>query len=95
MKLYNLSSVEQFFFLWSGQKNSNAKMPYLVVPNFPKLGLITALRFLEWVAENPNGVISLTVGKTTEYIEKRTHYLLNNWNDPKVISIKKLKRIVY
>jgi glucosamine-6-phosphate deaminase len=28
-------------------------MPYIVVDNFPGLGLMTALRFLEWVAGEP------------------------------------------
>ncbi|MDZ7634556.1 MAG: hypothetical protein U5L72_09020 [Bacteroidales bacterium] len=63
-------------------------MPYLVVRNFPNLGLLTALRFLEWVADNPNGVISLPTGKTPEYFIKWTQFLLNNWDKPEAKKIR-------
>jgi len=48
------------------------------------MGLLTALRFLEWAHENPNGVISLPTGKTPEYFIKWTSYLLENWESKKV-----------
>ncbi len=63
-------------------------MPYVVVKNFPALGLLTALRFLEWVAGNPDGVISLPTGKTPEYFIKWTQYLLNNWEKPEAKKIR-------
>ena len=53
-----------------------------MVQNFPNLGLLTSLRFLEWVAENPEGVISLPTGKTPEYFIKWTNRLLSGWNNP-------------
>jgi glucosamine-6-phosphate deaminase len=56
-------------------------VPYIIVKNFPELGLLTALRFIEWLAENPEGVISLPTGKTPEYFIKWTKRLLNGWND--------------
>lgn len=56
------------------------RIPYVLVENFPKLGLLTSLRFLEWVLENPEGVISLPTGKTPEYFIKYTEFLLENWN---------------
>lgn len=65
-----------------------AKLPYLVVKNFPNLGLLTALRFLEWVADHPDGVISLPTGKTPEYFIKWTQYLLNNWDNPEARKIR-------
>ena len=34
------------------------KIPAIVVDNFPALGNLAALRFLEWVQRNPGGVIS-------------------------------------
>lgn len=55
-------------------------VPYITVDNFPKLGLLTAMRFLEWVAENPEGVISLPTGKTPEYFIKWTQHILESWN---------------
>ena len=83
-ELTGLSKVENAFKEESNIKNSSTVIPYVIVDNFPKLGLFTALRFLEWVSENPEGVISLPTGKTPEYFIKWTQYLLENWNDKKV-----------
>ncbi len=83
-KIKKLTKVEKAFFDLSNAQKMNAKMPYLMVDNFPKLGLLTALRFLEWSAENPNGVISLPTGKTPEHFIKWTSHILANWNDSKV-----------
>ena len=44
------------------------------------------MRFLEWVAANPKGVISLPTGKTPEYFIKWTEHLLKNWNDKQVVA---------
>jgi glucosamine-6-phosphate deaminase len=82
------TNVEQAFFNESGVKEMTAKLPYIVVENFPKLGLLTALRFLEWTAENPDGVISLPTGKTPEYFIRWTAFLLENWNNKKGIEIR-------
>lgn len=77
------SSVEQAFFLESGLEGYSTNVPYICVDNFPKLGLLTALRFLEWVSANPQGVISLPTGKTPEFFIKWTQYLLDNWDAEK------------
>jgi glucosamine-6-phosphate deaminase len=83
MQLSQLTRVEQRFFDRSDRKGYTTNIPYVIVPNFPNLGLLTSLRFLEWVAENPNGVISLPTGKTPEHFIKWTQYFLSNWNTPK------------
>lgn len=80
---YPLSEVEKAFLEESGVQKISSKIPYLLVDNFPKLGLITACRFLEWAANNPNGVISLPTGKTPEYFIKWSQYLLENWDTKK------------
>lgn len=72
----------------SGIDNITTRMPYVAVDNFPQLGLFTSLRFLEWVSENPSGVISLPTGKTPEHFIKWTQYLLANWNDKKAKEIR-------
>jgi glucosamine-6-phosphate deaminase len=77
------SEVEKSFHQISGIDTMSTHIPYVCVDNFPKLGLITALRFLEWVAENPNGVISLPTGKTPEFFIKWTQFMLDNWDNPK------------
>ena len=79
----NFSEVEKNYLQKLGIEKSSTKMPYIPVDNYPKLGLLTALRFLEWVSENPEGVISLPTGKTPEYFIKWTKFLLENWNNEK------------
>jgi glucosamine-6-phosphate deaminase len=82
MKTHGLTRVEQSFFERSGRMKYSTKMPYIIVQNFPNLGLLTSLRFLEWVAQNPDGVISLPTGKTPEYFIKWTQQLLHDWKKP-------------
>ncbi len=88
MSTFGFSKVEQAFFERSGRTKMTARMPYIVVDNFPGLGLLTSLRFLEWVAGNPDGVISLPTGKTPEYFIKWTKYLLNNWDSPEARKVR-------
>lgn len=83
------SNVEKAFMKQAGMTKTTTFIPYVLVDNFPKLGLITALRFLEWAAQNPEGVISLPTGKTPEYFIKWTQYLLKNWNNKKGEEIRK------
>ncbi len=80
---YPLSEVEKAFLAESGVDKISTLIPYLTVDNFPKLGLLTACRFLEWAAANPEGVISLPTGKTPEFFIKWTQYLLENWDTKK------------
>jgi glucosamine-6-phosphate deaminase len=88
MNNIGFTKVEQSFFLQSGRKQITARLPYIVVNNFPSLGLLTSLRFLEWVADNPEGVISLPTGKTPEYFIKWTQYILTNWDKPECRKIR-------
>lgn len=88
MKPLELSPVERFFFMNSGRDRWTTRLPYIVVKNLPDLGLLTSLRFLEWVAENPEGVISLPTGKTPEYFIKWTRSILDGWE---VKEIRKLR----
>ncbi len=83
MNTTSFSEVEKNYLQKSGVKKTTTKVPYIPVDNFPQLGMFTALRFLEWVAENPEGVISLPTGKTPEYFIRWTQYLLENWNNAK------------
>ncbi|HKJ86638.1 MAG TPA: glucosamine-6-phosphate deaminase, partial [Spirochaetia bacterium] len=79
------SRVESAFLEQSGAELSyrpHEKIGVLVVDNFPRLGTLTAARFLEWVQANPEGVISLPTGKTPEFFIKETRRLLDTWNDP-------------
>jgi glucosamine-6-phosphate deaminase len=84
-----MSAVESTFLKRRITPTPTTKVPYIIVDNFPQLGLLTSLRFLEWVNENPEGVISLPTGKTPEHFIKWTKHLLNNWNDK---SLEKLRK---
>lgn len=82
------SKVEKAFIDESIVKKTESLIPYIIVDNFPKLGLMTSLRFIEWVSENPEGVISLPTGKTPEFFIKWTQTILDNWNSKNVESIR-------
>lgn len=77
----NLTRVEEAFYLESGSQEMTTPATYLIVDNFPKLGLLSALSFLEWAGENPNGVISLPTSKTAQHFLRNTRLLLEKWED--------------
>lgn len=56
------------------------KVGVILVDNFPALGKLTALRFIEWVQKNPEGVISLPTGKTPEYFIKYVSKYVKQWD---------------
>lgn len=70
-KFYNNGTVHRF----------HTNVPYITVDNFPKLGKLAAMRFLEWVNDNPEGVISLPTGKTPEYFIEWVRRTLNGWEN--------------
>jgi len=82
MKL-NFTKAEEAFFNESKLKNITTRLPYITVDSFPKLGLLSAISFLEWASENPDGVVSLPTGKTAQYFLQFSHLLLENWNTKK------------
>ncbi|HRQ52763.1 MAG TPA: glucosamine-6-phosphate deaminase [Ignavibacteriaceae bacterium] len=87
-----ISKVEQYYLELSQKEliyKPTEKIPVIQVANFPELGKMTALRFIEWVQKNPNGVISLPTGKTPEHFIKWVAYLLKNWNKADVVDILK------
>ncbi len=76
------SSVEQFYLTKSNKKlqyKPTEKIPIIQVDNFPELGKLTALRFVEWLQKNPNGVVSLPTGKTPEHFIKWVSRVINEW----------------
>ena len=86
---HSFSKVEQSFINNLNYFTNSTKIPYITVNNFPQLGLLTSLRFLEWVNDNPEGAISLPTGKTPEHFIKWTNHILNNWNTKNIESIRK------
>ncbi|MBN1350082.1 glucosamine-6-phosphate deaminase [candidate division KSB1 bacterium] len=77
------SEVERIALEKSGRKlvyRPTEKIGVIEVDNFPALGKLTALRFIEWVQGNPGGVIALPTGKTPEHFIKWVTHYLRNWN---------------
>jgi glucosamine-6-phosphate deaminase len=60
------------------------KVKTIIVENFPALGKLTALRFIEWTQKNQGWTISLPTGKTPEYFIKWVTFLLDKWNTREV-----------
>lgn len=58
------------------------KIPVITVSNFPALGQLVAMRFVEWVQEHPGGVVALPTGKTPEHFIKWVNRLLQTWDQP-------------
>lgn len=83
MKIF-FSAVEQAFINESGVTEMTTTTPYIITESVPRMGLLMALRFIEWVAQNPGGVISLPTGKTPQYFIQYTHEILDNWDTPRI-----------
>lgn len=87
MKKYNnCSEVERIAVERFGKPllYPSERIKTLEIPNFPSLGNLISLRFIEWLRLNPEGVISLPTGKTPEYFIKWMNFYLNNWDSKKV-----------
>jgi glucosamine-6-phosphate deaminase len=63
------------------------KLPVIVVPHFPALGRLAALRFVEWALGHPGGVIALPTGKTPEHFIRCVTYLLQTWESAETRSL--------
>ena len=62
------------------QYSPEEKIQVIVVDNFPHLGTLTALRFIEWTQQHPEGMVSLPTGKTPEYFIHETRRFLETWS---------------
>lgn len=83
------SRVEVLIIQKTGQQLRYApteKINAIIVDNFPALGKLTAMRFLEWAQQNEGWSVSLPTGKTPEHFIKWVNHLLNTWNDKKTIA---------
>jgi glucosamine-6-phosphate deaminase len=81
-QFYLTSNVEKYFLEKSEKKfryTPTEKIAVIQVDNFPELGKLTALRFIEWAKENPNGVISLPTGRTPEHFIMWVEKILTEW----------------
>jgi len=84
------SSVESTELAKIGRKLRYApteKIDVIEVDNFPLLGKLSALRFIEWVLKNPGGVISLPTGKTPEHFIKWVGRMIERWGTKEIQSM--------
>lgn len=81
------SKVEQSFLMESNISEMTTMIPYIITDSVPRLGVMTALRFLEWVSENPEGVISLSSDKSLKNFIHYTHHFLDKWDDKETQAI--------
>ena len=84
------STVEKIELERSGrefQYSPAEKIRIIEVENFPLLGKLTALRFIEWVLKNPGGTISLPTGKTPEHFIKWVGRILARWDSKEIQSL--------
>lgn len=82
-----LSNVEKICLSKSGRtscKYIGENIPTLEVQNIYELGRLVALRFIEWVIENPTGVVALPTGRTPEFFIKTLAHLKENWSEPSI-----------
>ena len=60
------------------------KIKTIAVENFPALGKLAAMRFVEWVQDHPGGVVSLPTGKTPEHFIRWVQRLSAHWDEPEI-----------
>jgi 6-phosphogluconolactonase/glucosamine-6-phosphate isomerase/deaminase len=82
-----ISNVEKICLSKSGRSNCKyigENIPTFEVQNIYELGRLVALRFIEWVIENPTGVVALPTGRTPEFFIKTLSHLKDNWSEPSI-----------
>jgi glucosamine-6-phosphate deaminase len=65
-------------------RSPTERIPVIEVESFPLLGRLAALRFVEWVLDNPGGVIALPTGKTPEHFIAWVARILTRWDTPEI-----------
>ncbi len=75
-----MTTVEKIFLNDQPLQYKGEKIGVLVTANAQQLGEVTALRFLEWHRNHPDGVISLPTGNSPLPFIRETQRLLNTWN---------------
>jgi len=86
MRTYDLTSTVEEVVLKGSSRGlrylPDERIGVIEVSDFPTLGRVVALRFIEWLQRNPEGVISLPTGKTPEHFIRWTQRLLETWQRP-------------
>jgi len=82
------SAVEQAFVGKSGrdEKYNGERIAVIEVQNVYELGQIVAIAFLEYVTQNPKGVVALPTGRTPEYFIKTLDRYRTSWGKAELVS---------
>ncbi len=87
-RIYDAASSVEEYQIKLGKHNfiypPMEKIKVLEVDNYPALGKVTAMRFIEWVIKNPGGLIALPTGKTPEYFIKWTKKIISERNSREI-----------
>ena len=87
-RIYDAASSVEEYQIKLGKHNfiypPMEKIKVLEVDNYPALGKVTAMRFIEWVIKNPGGLIALPTGKTPEYFIKWTKKIISEQNSREI-----------
>lgn len=82
-----VSRVEKIALARGAQKKltlNGEKIGVIVVDSFPALGTLAALRFLEWLQENSEGVVSLPTGKSPQYFIREVTRFVAGWREKSI-----------
>ncbi|MDD8046867.1 MAG: glucosamine-6-phosphate deaminase [Verrucomicrobiota bacterium] len=63
------------------------KIKTIVVDTYPALGHVSALRFVEWAQENPEGVACLPTGKSFQHFVAWVQRFVREWDTPEITAI--------
>lgn len=65
-------------------KYPGENFPVIVTETPSSLGKLAALHFINWIINNPTGVIALSTGKTPEFFIRQLNFYKDHWTEEKV-----------
>lgn len=80
------TTAEQHF-LEKGDRSfryGREKISSIEVANAIELGKLTALRFIEWLCEHPDGIVALPTGKSPEFFITFLKHFKTHWHRPDI-----------
>jgi glucosamine-6-phosphate deaminase len=72
--------IEKRFSLYAEERYNPEKIDTIIVSNYMDLGRMTALRFIHWAMEHPEGTVSLPTGKTPQFFIEWVMHYKRNWS---------------
>ncbi|MFC1620459.1 glucosamine-6-phosphate deaminase [Candidatus Neomarinimicrobiota bacterium] len=63
-------------------------IPVIEFESLPQMGQGIALRFIEWVQQNPESVVCLPTGRTPEYFIRWMNHIIEHWDTEEVAHLR-------